>query len=150
MNLHTLKPAKGALKNKKRIGRGQGSGKGGTSTKGHNGAKSRSGYKRKLGFEGGQLPLQRRLPKFGFKNNNKKKYKIINIFQLQNLLENKNIAHFNIEVFYNNGLISNKKEKIKILAKGILKSKISVSAHMFSKEAEQCIEQQGGEIIKVL
>ena len=150
MNLHTLKPAKGALKNAKRIARGQGSGKGGTATKGHNGAKSRSGYKRKMGFEGGQLPLQRRLPKFGFKNINKKIYKIINIFQLQKLSDNKKIEHFTLEIFYNHGLISNKKEKVKILAKGILQNKISVTAHMFSKEAKQSIEKKGGQIIKVL
>ncbi len=148
MKLHTLKPAQGALKKKKRIARGQGSGKGGTSTRGHKGAKSRSGYKKKIGFEGGQLPLQRRLPKFGFKNINRKVYKVINLCQIQNLCENKNIHQFTLETFYHNGLIGNLKEKIKILAKGELKSKVSIAAHAFSSKAKQLIEQQGGELIK--
>ncbi len=150
MDLHTLKSAKGALKGKKRIARGQGSGKGGTATRGHKGAKSRSGYKRKIGFEGGQMPLQRRLPKFGFKNSQKTYYKIINLAQLQKLAEDKNITNFNLETFYNHGLISNKKVSIKILAKGMLNKKIHVTAHMFSKEAKQCIEKHEGQAIKVL
>lgn len=143
MNLSNLKPAEGAVKKEKRIGRGQGSGHGGTSTRGHKGAKSRSGYKTKIGFEGGQMPLQRRVPKFGFKNINRVEYKAVNLAILQNLAENKNITEFTFDVLRENGIVS-KNELVKILGNGELKSKINVSAHKFSTSAKASIEAQGG------
>ena len=143
MNLSNLKPAEGAVKKEKRIGRGQGSGHGGTSTRGHKGAKSRSGYKTKIGFEGGQMPLQRRVPKFGFKNINRVEYKAVNLSILQNLAENKNITEFTFDVFRENGIVS-KNELVKILGNGELKTKINVSAHKFSTSAKASIEAQGG------
>ena len=148
MDLSNLKPADGSLKKGKRIGRGQGSGKGGTSTKGHKGAQSRSGYKRKIGFEGGQMPLYRRVPKFGFKNINRKEYTGINIDTLQNLVENKGITEFDVEVFIANGLAS-KNDLIKILGRGELKSKIDVRAHGFTKTAQGAIESNGGVATKI-
>tara|TARA_B110000014_G_C20122842_1_gene595905 strand:- start:3630 stop:4082 length:453 start_codon:yes stop_codon:yes gene_type:complete len=150
MKLHELKPAEGSTKNKKRTGRGQGSGKGGTSTKGHNGAKSRSGYKTKIGFEGGQMPLQRRVPKFGFKNINRVEYKGINLDSIQNLIDNsKKIGDINPEILIENGL-ANKKDLVKILGRGELKSKINIKAHGFSATAKAAIEKLGGtvEIVK--
>jgi large subunit ribosomal protein L15 len=143
MNLSNLKPAEGAVKKEKRIGRGQGSGHGGTSTRGHKGAKSRSGYKTKIGFEGGQMPLQRRVPKFGFKNINRVEYKAVNLAILQNLAENKNITEFTFDVLRENGIVS-KNELVKILGNGELKTKINVSAHKFSTSAKASIEAQGG------
>ena len=143
MNLSNLKPAEGAVKKEKRIGRGQGSGHGGTSTRGHKGAKSRSGYKTKIGFEGGQMPLQRRVPKFGFKNINRVEYKAVNISILQNLAENKNITEFTFDVLRENGIVS-KNELVKILGNGELKTKINVSAHKFSTSAKASIQAQGG------
>ncbi|MDR1792793.1 MAG: 50S ribosomal protein L15 [Bacteroidales bacterium] len=143
MNLNELKPAKGAVKKSKRIGRGQGSGKGGTSTRGHKGAQSRSGYSSKAGFEGGQMPLYRRVPKSGFKNINRVEYTAINLSTLQYLFENKNINTFDLDVFRHNGLIS-KKDKVKILAKGEITSKLEVKAHAFSKKAIEMIEAKGG------
>lgn len=142
MELHNLKPAKGAVKKDKRIGRGAGSGHGGTSTRGHKGAQSRSGYSRKAGFEGGQMPLQRRLPKFGFKNINRVEYTGINLDKLQQLADN-NISEFNQDVFVQNGLAS-KRDRIKILGRGELKSKVSVTAHAFSASAKEAIEKSGG------
>jgi len=143
MDLSNLKPAKGSTHNSKRKGRGQGSGKGGTSTKGHKGAQSRSGYSRKIGFEGGQMPLQRRLPKFGFTNINRKEFKGINISTLQYLAEKKNLVDIDIDTLIDAGLI-NKNAKVKILGNGNLTSKISVKAHAFSKKAIEAIEAAKG------
>ncbi len=143
MNLNNLTPASGSIKREKRIGRGQGSGHGGTSTRGHKGAKSRSGYKTKIGFEGGQMPLQRRVPKFGFKNVNRVEYKAINLDILQSLVERKNITEITHDVLVENGLVS-RNELVKILGRGELKSKISISAHKFSATAKTAIENQGG------
>ena len=148
MDLSNLKPAKGSVKNRKRIARGQGSGYGGTSTKGHKGAQSRSGYKRKSGFEGGQMPLFRRVPKFGFKNINRKEYQGINISALQELTEKTKITEINPEVLIANGL-AKKNELIKILGDGELKAKLEVTAHAFSKSAIEAIEAQGGKAIKI-
>lgn len=143
MQLNKLKPASGATKSDKRIGRGQGSGRGGTSTRGHNGAKSRSGYSRKVGFEGGQQPIQRRLPKFGFKNPNRVEYKAINLGLLQSLFSDKGISDFTPTVFVDNGLAS-KNELIKVLGTGELSDKINVTAHAFSTSAKEAIEGKGG------
>ena len=148
MSLNNLTPAKGSVKNNKRIARGQGSGYGGTSTRGHNGAKSRSGYKTKIGFEGGQMPLQRRVPKFGFKNINRVEYKAVNISSLEMLSSEKGITEFNLEVYMENGLTS-RNDLVKILGRGELKSKITVSAHGFSKKAVATIEAQGGTCTKI-
>jgi large subunit ribosomal protein L15 len=148
MELSNLQPAKGSVKTRKRIGRGQGSGKGGTSTRGHKGAKSRSGYSKKVGFEGGQMPLQRRLPKYGFLNVNRKEYKGINISTLQTLAEKKNISSIDIQVLIEAGLAS-KNEMVKILGKGELKTKIDVKAHAFSKSAVVAIESLKGTAEKI-
>ena len=145
MKLHTLKPAEGSTKSKKRIARGQGSGKGGTSTRGHKGAKSRSGYSKKIGFEGGQMPLQRRVPKFGFKNINRVEYKGINLDSVQALADKLKTDAIDVETFINNGL-ANKKDLVKILGRGELKSKLKLSAHGFSKTAITAVEAKGGEI----
>ncbi|MCP3659570.1 MAG: 50S ribosomal protein L15 [Bacteroidetes bacterium] len=144
MNLHSLKPSEGSTKNRKRIGRGQGSGKGGTSTKGHNGAQSRSGYKTKYNSEGGQMPLQIRVPKFGFKNPNRKVYRVVNLNTLQNLVE-KGVSVINKDAFVNNGL-ANKHSLVKILGNGELKTKIEITADSFSKTAQKAIEALGGKI----
>lgn len=143
MDLSNLKPAEGATHSDKRIGRGQGSGKGGTSTRGHKGAKSRSGYKRKRGFEGGQMPLFRRVPKFGFKNINRVEYRGVNVEAIQNLVETKKLQEVNIEVLIENGLV-NKNDKVKILGRGELSAKVDVTAHAFSATAVKLIEAQGG------
>ncbi|HNR41998.1 MAG TPA: 50S ribosomal protein L15 [Bacteroidales bacterium] len=148
MDLTNLKPAKGSVKKSKRLGRGQGSGKGGTSTRGHKGAKQRSGYKKKLGFEGGQMPLQRRIPKYGFKNVNRREYKAININILQILAERANIDKIDTEVLLNAGLIS-KNDLVKILGKGTLERKLEVHAHAFSKKALEAIEAQNGTAVKI-
>ncbi|HVA97408.1 MAG TPA: 50S ribosomal protein L15 [Bacteroidia bacterium] len=149
MNLSNLKPAEGSVKNaKKRLGRGQGSGKGGTSTKGHKGAQSRSGYSAKRGFEGGQMPLQRRLPKFGFKNINRVEYVGVNLDVLQKLIDDKKVAAFDKEVFIKYGLAS-KNDLVKILGRGELKTKIEVKAHAFSASAITAIEAKGGAAIKL-
>ena len=148
MNLSNLKPAEGSTKSKKRIGRGPGSGLGGTSTKGHKGAKSRSGYKKKIGFEGGQMPLQRRLPKFGFKNINRVEYKAINLDTLQALAESKKIEKIDIAALIDAGFVSNK-QLVKILGKGTLTVKIDVEAHAFSKSAEAAITALGGTVVKL-
>jgi len=143
MDLSNLRPAKGSVKKGKRLGRGQGSGKGGTSTRGHKGAKSRSGYSKKVGFEGGQMPLQRRVPKYGFKNINRKEYKGINISTLQSLAEDNNLEKIDFEVLILAGLVS-KNAKVKILGKGTLEKKIEVHAHAFSKAAVEAIEAKKG------
>ena len=148
MNLSNLKPAEGSTKSKKRIGRGPGSGLGGTSTRGHKGAKSRSGYKKKIGFEGGQMPLQRRLPKFGFKNINRVEYKAINLDTLQALAESKKIEKIDIAALIDAGFVSNK-QLVKILGKGTLTVKIDVEAHAFSKSAEAAITALGGTVVKL-
>jgi large subunit ribosomal protein L15 len=148
MKLHTLKPAKGSIKSRKRIGRGQGSGKGGTSTRGHKGAKSRSGYSQKLGFEGGQMPLQRRVPKFGFRNINRVEYKPINLVDLQKLADKLNTDTISVELLSENGLIG-KKDVVKVLGTGELTSKLSVSAHKFSASAVAAIEKAGGSVNKL-
>ena len=145
MNLQTLKPAEGSTKTSKRIGRGAGSGMGGTSTRGHKGAKSRSGYSKKKGFEGGQMPLQRRIPKFGFKNVNRVEYKAINLSSIQSIVDSKKITEFDNMVFVENGLAS-KNDLIKILAKGTLTAKVTVKVDAFSKKAQEIIEAQGGSI----
>jgi large subunit ribosomal protein L15 len=145
MKLHTLKPAEGSTKPKKRVGRGQGSGHGGTSTRGHKGAKSRSGYKSKIGFEGGQMPLQRRVPKFGFKNINRVEYKGINLDTIQTLIDKNKPKTITTQLLVENGL-ANKKDLIKILGRGELKSKINISAHGFSSKAKSIIEDLGGKI----
>lgn len=143
MQLHTLKPAPGATKASKRIGRGQGSGKGGTSTRGHNGAQSRSGYKRKRGFEGGQLPLQRRIPRYGFKNPTRVAYKPVNLEQLQRLADKKQLATIGVETLIEHGLIS-KNDLCKVLGNGVLKTKVDIAAHAFSASACAAIEKLGG------
>ena len=148
MDLSNLKPAEGSTKTKKRIGRGQGSGRGGTSTRGHKGAKSRSGYSRKLGFEGGQMPLYRRVPKFGFKNINRKEFRGINIDALQALAEAKKLEVITFETLVENGLAS-KNDNVKILGRGELKAKLEVSAHAFSESAIKAIEAQGGVATKL-
>lgn len=143
MDLSNLKPAKGSTKSKKRVGRGEGAGTGGTSTRGHKGAKSRSGYSRKIGFEGGQMPLQRRVPKFGFTNPNRVEYKGINLDTLQELADSKKVKAIDTELLVSNGLAS-KKDLIKILGRGELASKIDVTAHAFSGSAKAAIEAKGG------
>jgi large subunit ribosomal protein L15 len=148
MDLSNLKPAKGSVKNQgKRIGRGQGSGKGGTATRGHNGAKSRSGYSKKLGFEGGQMPLQRRVPKFGFTNINRVEYQGVNLDKLQELVENKKIKDtVDFQTLVDLGL-AGKNEVVKILGRGELKSKLTVTAHKFTATAKAAIEAVGGEAV---
>lgn len=148
MRLESLKPAEGSTKNRKRVGRGQGSGRGGTSTRGHKGAQSRSGYSRKTGFEGGQMPLQRRVPKFGFKNNNKVVAKPINLDDLQKLSEAKKLREITPEVLQANGL-AGKKDLVKILGRGEISAALKVSAHKFSKSAQEAIEGAGGTITVV-
>jgi large subunit ribosomal protein L15 len=148
MDLSNLKPAKGSVKRSKRVGRGQGSGKGGTSTRGHKGAKSRSGYSKKIGFEGGQMPLQRRVPKGGFKNINRREFKAINLITLQNLAEKNNLEKIDFEVLRKAGLIA-KNDLVKILGKGTLERKLEVHAHAFSKSAVEAIEAQQGTVVKL-
>ena len=143
MNLSNLKPAEGSIKHSKRIGRGAGSGKGGTSTRGNKGAKARSGYHQKVGFEGGQMPLYRRVPKFGFKNINRIEYVGINLDTLNTLAEAKNITDFNLDVLKQNGLVSGK-DRIKILGRGELAKALNVTAHAFSAAAKKAIEDKGG------
>jgi large subunit ribosomal protein L15 len=143
MNLNNLTPADGSVKNKKRIGRGQGSGHGGTSTRGHKGAKSRSGYKSKIGFEGGQMPLQRRVPKFGFKNINRVEYKGINLDSIQKLVDDTKISEITLAILTEKGLVS-KNDNVKILGRGELKAKVKITAHAFSATAKAAIEAAGG------
>ena len=148
MNLSNLKPAEGSTKARKRIGRGPGSGLGGTSTRGHKGAKSRSGYSRKIGFEGGQMPIQRRLPKFGFKNINRVEYKAINLETLQQLAEAQQLTKIGVADLIAAGFIS-KSQLVKILGKGELTAKLDVEAHAFSKSAEEAIQALGGNVVKL-
>ena len=148
MNLSNLRPAEGSTKTRKRIGRGPGSGLGGTSTRGHKGAKSRSGYKNKIGFEGGQMPIQRRLPKFGFKNINRVEYKAINIETLQSLAEAKNLSKIGIAELQEAGFISSS-QLVKVLGNGTLTLKLEVEAHAFSKTAEAAIQAVGGTVDKL-
>lgn len=147
MNLSNLRPAVGSTKTRKRIGRGQGSGYGGTSTRGHKGAQSRSGYSRKIGFEGGQMPIQRRLPKFGFTPLKRREYKVINLDKLQELADN-NITVVDSVVLIKAGLMS-PKHIVKILGNGTLTAKLEVKAHAFSKTAEKAIKTAGGTAIKI-
>ena len=146
MNLNNIQPASGATHNSKRIGRGQGSGKGGTATKGHKGQKARAGYSQKIGFEGGQMPLQRRLPKFGFNNISRKEYRGINLDTIQALVDAKNLSEVTKEVLVENGL-SSKNELVKIMGRGELKSSVSISANKFTKSAEEAISKAGGKAI---
>ena len=148
MELHDLKPAVGSNKKKTRIGRGPGSGKGGTSTRGHKGAKSRSGYKQKVGFEGGQMPLQRRVPKGGFKNINRVEYKAINVAVLESLAEKNNLEKITIADLIQAGMVR-KNQLVKILGQGQLNHKIEVEAHAFSQKAEEIITAAGGSIVKL-
>ena len=143
MNLSNLKPAEGSTKNRKRIGRGTGSGRGGTSTRGHKGAGSRSGTSTKIGFEGGQMPLQRRVTKFGFKNNNKIYFKAINLDALEELAQKTKAASLSFQLMVDNGIVG-KKDQVKILGRGELKAKVSVEAHAFSSTATKAIENVGG------
>ena len=148
MELHDLKPAVGSNKKKRRIGRGPGSGKGGTSTRGHKGAKSRSGYKQKVGFEGGQMPLQRRVPKGGFKNINRVEYKAINVAVLEALAEKNGLEKITVADLFQAGMVR-KNQLVKILGQGQLNHKIEVEAHAFSKKAEEIITAAGGSIVKL-
>ena len=149
MQLNNLKPAKGSVKAGKRIGRGEGSGKGGTATRGHKGQKSRSGYSRKIGFEGGQMPLQRRVPKFGFKNINRKDYQGVNLDTLQQLVDDKKIKDtVTLEILMQNGLVG-KNDLVKILGRGELKAKLSISVHKFTATAKAAIEKAGGEAVTI-
>lgn len=145
MELHKLTPAAGSTKNSKRVGRGEGSGRGGTSTRGHKGAKSRSGYKRKRNFEGGQMPLQMRLPKLGFKNFNRTTYVVLNLDTIQNISEKFNISEITMENLYANNIIK-KGDKVKVLGSGELNSKIDVKVNAASKSAKEAIEAKGGSV----
>ena len=148
MKLNNLKPAAGATHSRRRLGRGPGSGLGGTSTRGHKGAKARSGYKNKIGFEGGQMPLQRRLPKFGFKNINHVEYKAINLATLQELAETKKLEKIGVAELHEAGL-TGKNVLVKILGNGELKAKLTVEANAFSKKAEEAIVAAGGNVVKL-
>ncbi|MCU0449395.1 MAG: 50S ribosomal protein L15 [Bernardetiaceae bacterium] len=148
MKLHELKPAAGSTKTRKRLGRGEGSGTGGTAGRGHKGAKSRSGYSAKSGFEGGQMPLQRRIPKYGFKNPFRVEYKAINLDDLQKLIDKIGAKVIDIEVLYSNGLVG-KRDLVKILNRGELTSTVEVIAHAFSKSAQESIEKLGGKATKL-
>ncbi|MGV3763455.1 50S ribosomal protein L15 [Parapedobacter sp.] len=148
MNLSNLKPAAGSTKTKKRIGRGPGSGRGGTSTRGHKGAQSRSGHSRKIGFEGGQMPLQRRVPKVGFKNLNRVEYVGVNLDVLQGLVDKFKLSAIDFDTLTSHGLVG-KKDLVKILGRGELTAKVEVKAHAFSNTAQQAIEAAGGSIVKL-
>ena len=149
MELNNLKPAKGSVKTGKRIGRGQGSGRGGTSTKGHKGAQSRTGYSRSVGFEGGQMPLQRRVPKFGFKNINRKDYQGVNLDTLQQMVDDGKIKDtVSLEILIQNGLVG-KNDLVKILGRGELKAKLNISVHKFTATAKAAIEKAGGEALTI-
>ena len=149
MDLSNLKPAKGSVKSRKRIARGEGSGKGGTATRGHKGQKSRSGAKKKIGFEGGQMPLQRRIPKGGFKNINRVEYTPFNLDRLQSIAEKYKIEVINPEVLKKHHIVSGKDTLIKILGNGQLDAKLEVHAHAFSKTAEAAIQDKGGKVVKL-
>ncbi|BAG83339.1 MAG: 50S ribosomal protein L15 [Candidatus Azobacteroides pseudotrichonymphae] len=149
MNLSSLKPVKGSTKTCKRVGRGQGSGCGGTSTRGHKGQKSRSGYSKKIGFEGGQMPIQRRLPKFGFKSINRVEYKAVNLSVIQSLIDTRCLAKIGIDDLVDAGIVSANR-LVKILAGGIITSVVEVTAHAFSEKAEKAILKVGGTVIRTL
>jgi len=148
MNLNNLKPAEGSTKNRKRIGRGTGSGRGGTSTRGHKGAGSRSGTSTKIGFEGGQMPLQRRVPKVGFKNPNRVEYVSVNLDALQGLVDEYKVSVIDFETLKQHGLVS-RNDLVKVLGRGELKAKLEVTAHAFSATAQKAIEAAGGSIVKL-
>ena len=148
MNLSNLQPAEGSTKNRKRIGRGTGSGRGGTSTRGHKGAGSRSGYKSKVGFEGGQMPLQRRVPKVGFKNHNRVEYVGVNLDVIQGLAERFNLESLDFEFMINHGLVS-KNDLVKVLGRGELTTKLEIKAHAFTATAQKAIENLGGSVVKL-
>ena len=148
MDLSNLKPAKGSVKKDKRLGRGQGSGKGGTATRGHKGQKSRSGYSKRAGFEGGQMPLQRRVPKHGFKNINRKEYKAVNLSTLEELSERKKLTKIDVQTLMDAGLAS-RNDQVKILGNGKLTKKLQVKAHAFSATAQKAIEELEGSIEKI-
>ncbi len=148
MKLHTLKPSEGSTKTNKRLGRGQGSGRGGTSTRGHKGAQSRSGYSQKMGFEGGQMPLQRRVPKFGFKNKFRVAYKGVNLDTIQELSEKIKSDQIDIQVLIENGIVR-KNDLVKILGRGEVTKKLIITAHAFSVNAEKAVEKTGGSISKL-
>ncbi|HRX30423.1 MAG: 50S ribosomal protein L15 [Bacteroidales bacterium] len=148
MELHNLKPAEGSTKNRKRIARGPGSGHGGTATRGHKGAQSRSGYSRKRGFEGGQMPIQRRLPKFGFKNPFRTEYKAINIGILQQIAEKSGLSTIDVDALRSAGFVS-RNDMVKILGNGTLTAKLEVKAHAFSKKAVEAIEAANGTVVKL-
>ncbi len=143
MNLHNLKPAEGSTKNRKRVGRGSGSGRGGTSTRGHKGAQSRSGYSRKPGFEGGQMPLQRRLPKFGFNSPNRVEYKVLNLDDLQKLADTHSVTAIDVQFLVAHGL-AGKNDLVKVLGRGAVTSTLEVKAHAFSASAAEAIGNRGG------
>ncbi|TAE37000.1 MAG: 50S ribosomal protein L15 [Sphingobacteriales bacterium] len=148
MNLSNLQPAEGSTKNRKRIGRGTGSGRGGTSTRGHKGAGSRSGYKSKVGFEGGQMPLQRRVPKVGFKNPNRVEYVGVNLDVIQGLAERFNLESIDFDFMINHGLVS-KNDLVKILGRGEITTKLEIKAHAFTATAQKAIESIGGSVVKL-
>jgi large subunit ribosomal protein L15 len=148
MNLSSLNPAEGSRKQRKRVGRGEGSGHGGTSTRGHKGAKARSGYKSKIGFEGGQMPLQRRVPKFGFKSPNRVEYKGINLDTLQELITRKGLKEVTLAVLMENGMAS-KRDLVKILGRGELTTGCKVEAHKFTQSAAEAIQRAGGEAVSI-
>ncbi len=148
MDLSNLKPAKGSVRSKKRIGRGEGSGAGDTATRGHKGAKSRAGFSKKAGFEGGQMPLGRRVPKYGFTNRNRVAYQAVNLDALQKLVDNKKVDTVDLEVFIKNGLAS-KNEFVKILGRGKLTAKLNITAHAFSETAVKAIEANGGTVNRI-
>jgi large subunit ribosomal protein L15 len=149
MNLHNLQPAEGSVKKEKRIARGEGSGKGGTATRGHNGQKSRSGYSRKIGFEGGQMPLQRRVPKFGFTNINRKEYVGVNLDRLQTLVDEGKVTDtVTLDILISTGVVS-KTEMVKILGRGELKAKLNITVHKFTATAKAAIEAAGGEAVSL-
>ena len=148
MNLSNLRPAAGSIKKVKRVGRGQGSGRGGTSTRGHKGAQSRSGYSKKIGFEGGQMPLQRRIPKYGFKSLNRVEYVGVNLDVLQELVDKYSLTTIDLSTLQEHGLIA-KKDLVKILGRGELTAKVEIKAHAFSATAQKAIESAGGTIVKI-
>jgi large subunit ribosomal protein L15 len=148
MDLSNLKPAKGSVKKDRRLGRGQGSGRGGTATRGHKGQKSRSGYSKRIGFEGGQMPLQRRVPKHGFKNINRKEYKAVNLSTLEELAEKKKLKKIDVQTLMDAGLVS-RRDLVKILGNGKLTKKLEVKAHAFSASAQKAIEELEGSIEKI-
>lgn len=149
MKLHNMKPACGSTHSRRRLGRGPGSGLGGTSTRGHKGAKARSGYKKKIGFEGGQMPLQRRLPKFGFKNINRVEYQVVNLSSIQELAEKAGLATIAVADMVSAGLVNAKKGPVKVLGNGTLTAKVEVVANAFSKSAEEVIQNVGGTATKL-